>query len=95
MAKIAVVGPGAIGCTVGAWLSQRGGHEVSLCARRPLERLEVDTPEGKLFAEPRIFTAPEQAEPVDWVLVATKAYDSDAAARWFGSLLASHTRIAR
>jgi 2-dehydropantoate 2-reductase len=94
LSRIAIVGPGAVGCTVGAWLSDRGGHEVVLCARRPLERLEVETPDGKLVTTPRVFTDPEKAEPVDWVLVATKAYDSEAAARWFRRLLAPHTRVA-
>jgi 2-dehydropantoate 2-reductase len=91
---VAIIGPGAVGCTVGAWLSERAGHELVLCARRPLERLEVETPDGTLVATPRVITAPEQAEPVDWVLVATKAYDSEGAARWFERLLAPHTRVA-
>ncbi len=94
MASVAIVGPGAVGCTVAAWLAVRGGHDVVLCARRSLDRLEVETPEGKLVATPRVLLSPEQAEPVDWVLVATKAYDSDGAARWFDRLLAPHTRVA-
>jgi len=48
MAQIAIVGPGAIGSVVAAWLNHTGRHEVILCARRPLGDLRVDTPSGPL-----------------------------------------------
>jgi 2-dehydropantoate 2-reductase len=42
MARVAVVGVGAIGATSAAAVQERGGHELGLCARRPLERVVVE-----------------------------------------------------
>lgn len=94
MTSIAIVGPGAIGATVAAWLAQEAGHEVSLCVRTPVDRLVIETPGGTITATPRILTDPAQARPVDWVLVATKVYDVDAAARWLAPLTGPGTRVA-
>ena len=41
MAKVAIVGVGAIGSVVAALLEQSGRHEVILCVRRPLAGLTV------------------------------------------------------
>ena len=82
MASIAVIGPGAIGGTIAAWLAQDAGHRVTLCARGPLDLLEIETPEGMIRAAPRVLTDPARAEPVDWVLACTKTYDSAAAGAW-------------
>lgn len=94
--SIAVVGPGAIGGTIAAWLSRN--PEVGaliLCARTPLDRLVVETPTGVIEASPRVVTDPAQiAASVDWVLVATKAYDVEAAARWLKPLVGPATRVA-
>lgn len=94
MTSIAIVGPGAIGATVAAWLAQVDGHEVCLCVRTPVDQLVVETPGGTIRAAPHILTEPIQARPVDWVLVATKVYDVDAAARWLAPLSGAHTRVA-
>lgn len=80
---IAVVGPGAVGGVVAAWLARTGRYRLTLCARRPLpQELRVDTPSGPLVFNPTVITAPEQASPSDWVLITTKAYDAAAAAAW-------------
>lgn len=95
--SIAVVGPGAIGGTVAAWLSRSSlVGDLTLCARSPLDRLSVETPDGgRIEATPRVLTSPDQVEgPVDWVLVATKAYDVEAAAAWLKPLLGPHSRLA-
>ena len=95
--SIAVVGPGAIGGTVAAWLSHSPSvASVTLCARTPLDRLEVVAPDGRLIeARPRVVTDPtEITAPVDWVLVATKAYDVAAASAWLKPLLGPNTRVA-
>ncbi len=92
--SIAIIGPGAIGATVAAWLAQVPGHEVSLCVRSPVDDLVIETPGGTIRATPKILTDPAQARPVDWVLVATKTYDVAAAARWLGPLTGAATRIA-
>lgn len=94
MTSIAVIGPGAIGGTVAAWLAQNLSFDLTLCARTPLQRLKIETPSGPIEAAPRIITNATDAKPVDWVLVATKAYDVEGAARWFKGLLGENTRIA-
>lgn len=94
MASLTIVGPGAIGGTLAAWLSQDRRHKVSVAARTAFDTLEVTTPEGVISATPDILTDPARATVVDWVLVATKAYDSANAAKWFARLCDSHTRVA-
>jgi 2-dehydropantoate 2-reductase len=94
MARIAIVGPGAVGGVVAAWLDHTGRHEVILCARRPIEELRVETPVGPIASRPAVLTDPARATPVEWVLVCTKAYDAPGAAAWFGGLLTPRTRVA-
>jgi 2-dehydropantoate 2-reductase len=94
MPTIAIIGPGAIGGVIAASLHRGGGHELSLCARRPLDPLTVDLlGEVEKFA-PTVLTDPAQGRPVDWVLVTTKAYDCAGAAAWFPMLVGPATRVA-
>lgn len=93
MARIAVIGPGAVGGTVAALLGT-AGHCMQLCARTPFEGLEVDTPTGHITAYPEIVTDPADASPADWALVATKTYDAEGAARWFPAVVGADTRVA-
>jgi len=94
MARVAVVGVGAIGGVVAALLQSTGHHEITLCTRRPLDGLTVDTPEGVVSVEATNVTDPTRAEAVDWVLVATKTYDAKGAAEWLASLRKSGTAVA-
>lgn len=94
MTKIAVVGSGAVGGTIGAWLTNDDRFEVSLCVRTPFETLRVETPVGVLESRPRLLTAPAAAGPVDWGLVVTKAYDAQGAWQWLKKLVGTGTRIA-
>ena len=93
MTTIAIIGPGAIGGILAAWLAQDPDHEVAVCARTPFDRLEVETPSGPISASPRVVTDPADAEPADWVLVATKAYDAERAARWFPAVRREGTPV--
>ncbi len=94
MAQVAIVGVGAIGGGLAGFLESAGGHELTLCTRRPLEQLTVTMPSGMVRVTARNLTAPEEAEPADWVIVATKAYDAEAAARWFPALCAEGAPVA-
>jgi len=94
MSRIAIVGPGAVGGVIAALLCKTGRHEVTLCARRPLAELTVETPGGVIVARPAVLTDPAQAAPVDWVLVATKAYDAAGAATWLKGLAAQGAPVA-
>src|SRR4051794_26924575 len=99
MARIAIVGIGAIGGVVASLLQDTGRHDLLLCARRPIRGLIVETPgiglrsdreeeiRREVRVDARIATSPEEASPADWVLVTTKAYDVEGAARWFEWLL--------
>ena len=91
---IALIGPGAIGATVAAWLAQSPDLALTLCVRTPLDRLEIEAPGGLIMAQPEMLTDPAEARPVDWVLVCTKAYDVAGAAAWLEGLVGPETRVA-
>ena len=94
MPKITIVGPGAIGGIVAAWLAQTSTNAVSVCVRTPFDRLHIDTPRGPITAQPAVLLNPEQATQADWVLIATKAYDVAGAAAWLPNPIGPGTRIA-
>jgi 2-dehydropantoate 2-reductase len=89
MARIAIVGVGAIGAVTAALLQQAGGHSLLLCTRRPLSGLVVETPNGVVSVDATCVTDPadvSSAFDVDWVMVATKAYDVAGVAPWLNRL---------
>lgn len=92
MTSIAIIGPGAVGGTIAAHLSQ--GHTVSVAVRTPFDVLEVETDDGVLRATPTMLTDPGIAEPVDWILVATKAYDTATTADWLRALVGPRSIVA-
>ena len=94
MTSVAIVGSGAIGGTIATWLAQDRRVEMTVAARTTFDRLEVDTPDGMIGATPLVLTDPAAGTPMNWVLVATKAYDSNSAARWFDTLCGPMTRLA-
>jgi len=94
MARIAIVGVGAIGSVAAASLAQTGRHEIVLCVRRPLPRLTVQSEKGSIEVTATVLTDPSQATPVDWVIIATKAYDAAGAAPWLERLRGKATPVA-
>jgi 2-dehydropantoate 2-reductase len=94
MARVSIVGVGAIGGAIAGLLEIAGRHEITLCTRRPLPQLAVAMPSGSVRVRARNVMDPENAEPADWVIVATKAYDSEGAARWFPALCARGAPVA-
>ncbi|WP_269716636.1 2-dehydropantoate 2-reductase [Caulobacter sp. NIBR2454] len=94
MQQIAIVGPGAVGGTVAAWLAQSPDLSVTVCARAPFDGLSVETPDGEITATPNVLTEPSTATPQDWVLVCTKAYDAAGALTWLGGLVGPETKVA-
>ncbi len=93
MATIAIVGPGAVGGVIAASLV-KAGHAVTLCARRAIGDVTVALQSGDIKLTAPVLTKPAQGRPVDWVLVATKAYDADGAAAWFPKLVGPQTCVA-
>ena len=77
MARIGVIGAGAVGCYYGALLA-RGGHDVRFLMRRDLEAvrahgLTVESPLGG-FALPQVaaFATPGEIGACDWVICSLK-----------------------
>jgi 2-dehydropantoate 2-reductase len=94
MARVAIVGVGAIGGTLAGLLERAGRHEMTLCTRRPLPTLTMHTHDDVVQVTARNVTDPAQAEAVDWVLVASKGYDAAATALWFSTLCAGGAPVA-
>ncbi len=94
MAQVAVVGVGAIGGVLASQLQTTGSHEITLCTRRAMEALTVNTPDGVVIVKARNLTDPKQADAVDWVLVATKTYDAESTGVWLHRLANAETRLA-
>jgi 2-dehydropantoate 2-reductase len=59
-----------------------------------MEQLTVITPEGEVVLRLENFTDPAMTSAADWVLVATKAYDSTSAAAWLPPLRRRGTPVA-
>jgi 2-dehydropantoate 2-reductase len=94
MARIGIIGAGAIGGVVASLLQSTGKHELVLCLRRRPREIVVESSGGSRRIEAEILTDPQQAKPVDWVLIATKAYDAEAAAKWLDGLCATGAPVA-
>jgi 2-dehydropantoate 2-reductase len=95
MKQIAIIGPGAIGGSLTAWLSQNPGHDITVAARSTFDSLTLQIPDGSVItAKPRLLTNPDSAMSADWVLVTTKAYDVVGTAQWLKKLVGPQTRVA-
>ncbi|OAA25403.1 ketopantoate reductase [Frankia sp. EI5c] len=88
--RIAVIGGGAVGSYLAARAGQAGA-EVLLCVRRGgFDRIRVESmPTGSTVEVPvRLLTEPAQLDqPVDWLVVATKAHQTPGARGWLRAAL--------
>jgi 2-dehydropantoate 2-reductase len=91
---IAIVGPGAIGGCLAAWLSRDVEIDTTLCARTKFETLRVEGLERVFELRPRVITELAAARAVDWVLVATKTYDVEGTVAWLEVLRHRETPVA-
>jgi len=91
---VAVVGMGGIGGSVAACLRLAGRHNVVSCTRKPISALTFKHEAGanQLFIQ--TLTDPAAAGPVDWVLLCTKAQDTEGASPWLQRLCWAGTRVA-
>ncbi len=94
MSVIAVVGVGAIGGTIAARLCAVGRDDVTLCVRTPFDELVVESPSATLNVTPHVVTTPDAVQPVPWIILATKAYQTAGAADWLRALVSPQTTIA-
>jgi 2-dehydropantoate 2-reductase len=90
---VAVIGPGAIGGSIAARL-RAAGRDVIVCARHPLTALVVEGPTGTIRAAPRVVLSAAGVGPVPWVLLATKAHQTEGAADWLGATVGPGTILA-
>lgn len=91
---IAVIGLGSIGGIAAGCLLTAGRHDLLACVRRPLERLTLDRPGSSTALPLRALTSPEDATPVDWVLVCTKTHETESVGPWLRRLCGPSTRVA-
>ena len=92
--SIALIGPGAIGATVAAYL-HAAGHQVILCGRSRRESIEV-RPDDKepIVAPGPVLTDPASiTEPVDVVLLAVKETQNEQAGSWLAKLCDARTVV--
>ncbi|HEX3545220.1 MAG TPA: oxidoreductase [Mycobacterium sp.] len=92
--SIAVVGPGAIGATVAAYL-HAAGHRLLLCGHTPRDSIEV-RPDGKepIVVPGPVLTDPAAiADPVDVVLLAVKDTQNEQAGNWLARLCDERTIV--
>lgn len=91
---VAVIGLGSIGGVAAGCLAALGRYDVIACVRKLIDKLTLEQPGGVIEVPLRAVTDPAQAEPADWVLLCTKTYQTEAAARWLARLCAPPTRVA-
>jgi len=92
--SIALIGPGAIGATVAAYL-HAGGHPVLLCGHTARESIEVrpDDQDPILLPGP-VYTDPGDVDgPIDVVFVAVKDTQNEQAGAWLARLCDAHTVV--
>jgi 2-dehydropantoate 2-reductase len=92
--SVAVVGLGSIGGIAAASLADAGRHDVIGCARKPLDHLVLERPDGTADVPLHVLSDPAAAASVDWVLLVTKAHETPAAAPWLARLCTPTTRVA-
>jgi 2-dehydropantoate 2-reductase len=96
MARIALIGPGAIGGTAAGALLQTGRHDLTICAHRYFDTLTVtrsDTGEAQSWPV-KVVTSPNQAPHADWVLLAVKSHQTNGAGDWLRAAVGPNTRLA-
>jgi len=92
--SIALIGPGAIGATVAAYL-HAAGHPVLLCGHTARESIEVrpDDQDPILLPGP-VYTDPGVVDgPIDVVFVAVKDTQNAQAGAWLARLCDAHTVV--
>jgi 2-dehydropantoate 2-reductase len=93
-ATVAVVGLGGIGGVAAGCLQEAGRHGVVACARRPFDYLTLERPERTVNLPLRVMADPKDAEPADWVLLCTKAHETQSTGDWLRRLCRPSTLVA-
>lgn len=91
--RVAIIGSGAVAGLAASWLEE----PPLLCARTPVDAFTL-TGDGRGGSETRtvpvhVVAAPEQAQPVDWVLLTVKAQDTPSTLPWLDALVGPETVV--
>jgi 2-dehydropantoate 2-reductase len=92
--RVAVIGLGGIGGGAAGSLLDAGRHDVTACVRQPLDRFVLERPDKTIDLPLRALTDPAEAQPVDWVLLCTKAHETTSAGAWLQRLCLPSTHVA-
>jgi 2-dehydropantoate 2-reductase len=93
MARIVLIGPGAIGGAMAAALCR--AHDLILCANRKFDSLTIQPADGPAEHYPvRVATAPEEIAPADWILLCVKSHQTASAAKWLAAAVGAHSKVA-
>ncbi len=94
MTSIVLIGPGAIGGTVGYPLV--GKFDVVIAANQKFDTLALTRAnDGQRQAVPvKVVTSPSDLKPADWVLVAVKSHQTPSIAGWLKGAVGPKTRVA-
>ncbi len=93
MTSITLIGPGAVGLSVGMALLD-AGHDVTFVSRQPFETLKLTTPDGKVRTRPVKVVTAEHAPVADWVFLSVKAHQVASAAAALKAAAGPQTRVA-
>lgn len=89
-----LIGPGAIGLTVGGALLQRADTALAVAARTPFDEMIVDLDDALIQSEVPVLTDPFAITgPFDLVLLGTKAHQTPDVRRWLEVSCAAHTDV--
>lgn len=92
--RIAIVGVGAIGGSVAADLADLDRHDLQLCTRTGFRELTVRHTAGISRVSAPVATNPKDVKPADWIVLATKAHQSEDALPWFEALCHQRSVVA-
>ena len=95
MTRIVLIGPGAIGGTVGFALAEQG-HDLVVCAHQKFETLAVTRADNgaRRAHAVKVIVSPSEAVPADWVLLCMKSHQTDSAAAWLKATIGPKTKVA-
>ena len=94
MSRVAVLGVGAIGGVFGVRLCQSDKYDVTLCVRKPIDKLVVETQGSVIESQVKCATEPSETGPVDCVILAVKGHQVQDVAHWLEALVGDGTVIA-
>ncbi|WP_166426685.1 ketopantoate reductase family protein [Labedella populi] len=90
--SVVVVGAGAIGTVVADSISHTA--DVTLIRRATTAAMWIDHGSGAERVDARIASSPAAVDPVDWIVLTTKAQQVVSAREWLAALTGPQTRIA-